>query len=639
MCGITGFLRQTAEDPALIIKSMTRSLTHRGPDTQDIWVDKTNHIALGHTRLSVIDLSLAGNQPMLSQSGRWVLVYNGEVYNTEELKKDLSHHGIILKGHSDTEVILEAFSLWGIESILPRLIGMFALALWDRKNHQLILARDPLGVKPLYWAQAGGGYLFSSELKAFSSYPHWRPTLDSQALSSYMELGYVPSPLTIWENAYKLSPGCFLILSSTTEPLLRSYWSIKDVISKKEKKYSQKTEQEILLELENLLKDSVNKQMVSDVPLGAFLSGGIDSSLIVALMQQNSATPIKTFSIGFHEKNYNEASAAKTVANHLKTDHTELYLSPQDIINSIPSLLNLHDEPFADASQIPTYLVSRLARDQVTITLSGDGGDELFGGYNRYIYGEKIKNIFNKPWQKKIYQLMGQIGGGIPSSTWNFLSSLLGHKICELPLKIEKLINISKSTIQTEDDIYWNLVKNWKNLSEILINPSDPYPFDPAPPPLSFLERMQYYDTLTYLPDNILTKLDRASMAVSLESRVPFLDHRLVEFSWRLPNHLKIRDKKGKWLLRQLLKHSIPESIINRPKAGFTLPLDIWLKGPLKEWAWAYLCPEALSHAPFFKKNRIEKIWDEHQKGKRSHHNLLWSIIVFQQWQTHMSLK
>ncbi|WPD21310.1 MAG: asparagine synthase (glutamine-hydrolyzing) [Candidatus Electrothrix scaldis] len=656
MCGITGCITRHLDDKsARIAQQMTAALQHRGPDDSGIWLDKQCGVILGHSRLAILDLSPAGHQPMHSSSGRYVIVFNGEVYNHLVLRKQLEGDEKgqrVWRGHSDTETLLACFEAWGIKKSLQSFVGMFAFAVWDRHERQLILARDRMGEKPLYYGWCNGSFLFASELKALRHYPGFTNRIARDVLPLYLRYSYIPSPYSIYQDIYKLEPGCMFTLVFTdvyTAPsfvpiapnhdnnwTLQRYWSLQDQINKRERGMF-RNEQEALSSLEDSLLQSVQTQSLADVPLGAFLSGGIDSSLIVALMQSQATKPVKTFSIGFTEDGYSEAIYAKAVAEHLQTDHTELYLNPSQAMEVIPQLSALYDEPFADSSQIPTFLVAQMARQHVTVALSGDGGDELFGGYNRYSWAPNIwKKIAWLPYElrQQFCHLLiwvsqndmlaaGQgIAGKIPVA-------LAGEKLQKLGQRLLTVRNI--------DEFYLSLVSEWPTPEQVVLSvDQEPATLlterDKWPQLDNIEERMMYLDTVTYLPDDILCKVDRAAMGVSLETRVPLLDYRVVELAWQLPLQMKIRDGQGKWALRQLLYKYVPKKVIERPKQGFAIPLGQWLREPLRAWAEQLLEPDRIKREGFFSYEIIQQKWREHISGKRNWEHSLWSVLMFQAW-------
>ena len=638
MCGITGFWNPSEQINTESLEAMSQTLVHRGPDDGGIWVNPETGIALGHRRLAIIDLSPEGHQPMLSAEGRYAIAFNGEIYNYLELRQELEGLSHGFRGHSDTEVMLAAFREWGVEKAVKRFNGMFAFALWDREERKLHLGRDRLGEKPLYYGWVGKTFLFGSELKALKAHPHFRAEINRDALALYMGYNYIPTPYTIYQGIYKLPPASVLTLrsSSPEEAKLERYWCAQLVAESGLANPFTGSETEAIANLDALLRDAVRLRMMADVPLGAFLSGGIDSSTVVALMQAQSSQPVTTFSIGFYEDGYDEAQQAKAVAQQLGTNHTELYVTPEEAMGVIPKLPTIYDEPFADSSQIPTFLVSQLARQQVKVSLSGDGGDELFAGYNRYFWGSSI-------WQKIGWmpQTWRQMAAGALTSlspeTWDraynplkaFLPSQLEQR--QLGDKLHKLAEVIG--VPDSQTFYRNLVSHWKN-PESLVLGSSQFPVDEVCwiKGWDFVQQMMYLDTVTYLPDDILVKVDRASMGVSLESRVPLLDHRLVEFAWYLPRSLKVRNGKGKWLLRQVLYQYVPPSLMERPKMGFAVPIKRWLRGELRDWAEALLNEGKLKQEGFLNPQPIRQKWAEHLAGTRNWQFYLWNVIMFEAW-------
>jgi asparagine synthase (glutamine-hydrolysing) len=643
MCGIAGFLTQTdAGRASAIAGRMTGAIVHRGPDDSDVWTDEAAGVALAHRRLAILDLSPQGRQPMLSHCGRYVIAFNGEVYNFAAIREALEKTGVVpvWHGHSDTEVMLAAIAAWGLEAALTKFVGMFAFALWDRETRTLSLARDRLGEKPLYYGWQGETFLFGSELKALRAHPAFRAEIDRDALALFLRHNAIPAPYSIYRGIRKLPPGTFLQLRAgqkDAQPV--AYWSARSVAEAGQRNLFRGSDAEAATELEHLLGQAVGGQMVADVPLGAFLSGGIDSTTIVALMQEQSRRPVKTFTIGFNEAGYNEAEHAHAVARHLGCEHTELYVTPRDAMDVIPNLSSTYDEPFADSSQIPTCLVSHLARQHVTVSLSGDGGDELFGGYNRYFWA---RNIWRKlGWAPRpLRAALAGVLTTLPPSTWNTAF----HKLERwLPVRLryanpgDKLHKAAEIlAVRSPEEIYLGLVSHWKHPAQLVPGSIEPLtlltdPGQQADLP-DFEHRMMLLDTVTYLPDDILAKVDRAAMAVSLETRVPLLDHRVVEFSWTLPLDMKIRHGQGKWLLRQVLYRHVPQAMMERPKMGFGVPIDHWLRGPLKAWAAALIEPGRLAREGFFDPVPIQKKWLEHQAGSRNWSYYLWDVLMFQAW-------
>ena len=644
MCGLAGcWAPGRGEDLREAGLAMADALAHRGPDGSGVWVEGEAGLALGHRRLSIIDLSEDGAQPMVSASGRYVIAYNGEVYNFAAIRRELDAGGFspAYRGHSDTEVILAAMEAWGVEGAVRRFVGMFAFALWDRRDRVLSLVRDRLGIKPMFYGWSGGALLFGSELKALRAHPAWRGEVDRGALALLLRHNCIPAPYSIYQGVHKLPPGSILTLRSpapdSAEPV--PYWSAREVAQRGSADPFRGGDAEAIGELDALLRDAVGLRMIADVPLGAFLSGGVDSSVVVALMQAQSDRPVKTFSIGSHNRQFDEAQHARAVAEHLGTEHTELYVTPEEARSVIPSLPEMFDEPFADSSQIPTFLVSRLARQHVTVSLSGDGGDELFAGYNRHVWGERLWNrVGHIPNRAR-----GAIGRALASrspESWNRLYQRVEPVVParmrqRMPgYKVHKLAEVLNA--RTPEALYRSLASHWKHPEQLVPGAAEPAtaltdPRRAAALP-GFTERMMYMDLVTYLPDDILTKVDRASMAVSLEARVPLLDHRVVEFAWRLPLSMKLRSGQGKWILRQVLDRYVPRTLIERPKMGFGIPLGEWLRGPLREWAEALLDERTLREGGFFDPAPIRRGWSEHLAGKRDAEYHLWTVLMFQAW-------
>jgi asparagine synthase (glutamine-hydrolysing) len=639
MCGVTGLWdrrgRLSSDALGRLGAAMTETLHHRGPDDGAVWSDAEAGLALGHRRLSIIDLTPTGAQPMHSSCGRFVLSYNGEIYNAAELRPELEAAGRRFRGTSDTEVIVEGFAIWGVEATLARLIGMFAMALWDRRERTLYLVRDRLGIKPMYWTDQDGRFLFGSELKSLRADPDWQPALDRAALAAYLRLGYLPAPYTIYRGVSKLAPGTILTVAATGAPELRSFWSLADVARQGQASRIGLSEEEAADRLDALLGDAVRRRMVADVPLGAFLSGGIDSSTVVALMQKNSARPVRSFSIGFREAGYDEAPHAAAVARHLGTDHTELYVSPEHAREIIPRLPEIYDEPFADPSQIPTFLVAELTRRHVKVALSGDGGDELFAGYNRYFRGQAVlRALEHVPRAARGVAAAGL--RAVSPSAWTALGQVLPeqYRPRQFGDKLHKLAGV----LDEADDVggfYRSILSQWSEPERVVREAVEAKTVldDPGVAALvpDAVERMQYLDTRLYLPDDILTKLDRASMAVSLEARVPILDHRVVAFSWTLPPALKGRGN-GKRLLRRVLHRYVPEPLVERPKMGFGVPIDSWLRGPLRPWAEDLLDERRLAQEGIFDPAPIRERWRAHLQGTRNWQYPLWTVLMFQAW-------
>jgi asparagine synthase (glutamine-hydrolysing) len=652
MCGIAGFLNRSNRRPAgelqAEVMKMAAALEHRGPDDAGFWVDPRSGVALGHRRLAIIDLSAEGRQPMLSESKRYVIIFNGEIYNFPELRERLVAHGQAFRGHSDTEVLLAAFEHWGVALALERSVGMFALALWDRKEETLYLARDRVGEKPLYYGWSGNDLLFGSELKALRTFSgnEWR--VDRDALAVFFNLGYIPAPLSIYQGVRKVSPGTFIKFSAATPhghfPDPQPYWAMRSVAEAGARAPFTGSSQEAIEELERLLKQSIHGQTIADVPVGAFLSGGIDSSTVVALMQAQSSRPVRTFTIGFHEREYNEAGHAAEVAAHLGTDHTELYVTPEEAMAVIPRLAHIYDEPFSDSSQIPTFLVSQLARTQVTVSLSGDAGDELFAGYPRYAFAERLwsrMKLIPAPIRRGIaaaLRTMAHVGwedtrAHSSDGEDRRGSTVRGGRLWKTADRIWKAAELL--SVNSADLLYWRLNSHWSNPG--LVPGSSPRVLETAfgnsqivlP---GFLERMCYADSVSYLPDDILVKVDRATMAVSLEARVPLLDHRVIEFAWSLPPAMKVRDGQTKWLLRQVLYKYVPRRLIERPKMGFGVPIEQWLRGPLREWAEELLSPARLRREGFLDVRFVRERWEQHLSGRRRWHYSLWGVLMFQAW-------
>ncbi len=646
MCGLTGFW--TSDDRLGLgpdVEKMTNTLSHRGPDSSSTWIDESPRIALGHTRLAILDLTEHGAQPMHSACGRYVLVLNGEIYNHLSLRSELQDSGGLSewRGHSDTETILACFAAWGVMLTLKSAVGMFALALWDRKEKSLTLARDRFGEKPLYYGWVGKGskqaFVFGSELKALRTYPGFDNPVNRSALALYFQFCTVPAPFSIYENIFKLLPGNLLTLK--VEHLIRRqariepYWQMTEVVQESMSNQIQ-DEVEAVSTLDKTLREAIALQMIADVPLGAFLSGGVDSSTIAALMQTQSERPVQTFTVGFDEAEFDESAYASAVARHLGTDHHEIRVTAVDARSVIPLLPQLYDEPFSDSSQIPTYLVCKAARTNVTVALSGDGGDEIFGGYNRYFWSKKIWSRID--WLPLASRHMLGIGiQKLPVEVWDRLGNMLPgiNSVARLGDKAHKLA-LRMKTVSSLDDLYRSLVIDWpQNIDMVKGANNLQTQLDNSSLVSGLVDsehRMMLWDTLTYLPDDILTKVDRAGMGVSLETRIPFLDHRVAELAWRLPLDMKIRGGQGKWALRQVLYNYVPRKLIERPKAGFGIPVGKWLRGPLRDWAEALLDEKRLVEEGYLNPKPIRETWMQHLSNHYDWTSRLWSVLMFQAW-------
>lgn len=642
MCGIVGFLGTTVGEEAALVtlaRKMSTCLAHRGPDDSGEWVDGRVGLGLGFRRLSILDLSPMGHQPMASRCGRYIIVFNGEIYNYLDIRAEIEAGGAAQwRGHSDTEVILAAISRWGIGPTLERLTGMFALAVWDHAEQTLHIARDRLGEKPLYYGWLDGSFVFASELKALRVHPRWKGEIDRSALVLFLRYGYVPAPHSIYTGIRKLWPGTFLSVHPDGSSNESQYWSAREVAERGVAEPFKGSDTEAAETLERLLSRAVGRQMVADVPLGAFLSGGIDSSTVVALMQAQSARPVQTFTIGFRETGHNEAEHAKAVARHLGTDHTELYVTAAEAMNVIPRLPDLYDEPFSDPSQIPTFLVAQLARRKVTVSLSGDGGDELFGGYNRHFIGRGL-------WNKVGWLPRG--ARGVFARAITAVSPAQWNRVLAAPLALapgqlrypnpgEKLHKLALVLgARNADEVYLGLTSHWKRPGSVVLSGGEPAEAANGHRKAAlsdFTQRMMFLDLISYLPDDILVKVDRAAMGVSLETRVPMLDHQVVEFAWRLPLSLKIRGGQGKWLLRQVLDKFVPRKLIDRPKTGFDVPIGDWLRGPLRSWAEPLLDEARLRREGFFDVSQVRTKWNEHLSGRRDWQQSIWNVLMFQAW-------
>jgi asparagine synthase (glutamine-hydrolysing) len=642
MCGITGFWDQQQrfahQVNTEIAQQMAEAIMTRGPDSCGVWQHPHNGLVFGHRRLSIVDLSPTGHQPMRSHSGRTVLAYNGEIYNTAELRQALQEEGITFRGTSDTEVIVEGCERWGVKGATEKLIGMFAFALWSEVEQKLYLVRDRLGKKPLYWGWQDDILFFGSQLKSFFKHPDWRGTIDYEALALYFQYNYVPTPYSIFKGIHKLPAGHILWLDGSGKSQTEAYWSLGEVIQKARIQPFHGSDEQAVNMLDQLLRDAVKRRMIADVPLGAFLSGGIDSSTIVALMQAQSTEPVRTFSIGFHEKEYDEAGHARAIAEFLGTHHTELYLPIHQAAELIPTIPEWCDEPFADSSQIPTYLVSQLAREQVVVSLSGDGGDELFAGYNRYHQGEVL-------WRTARLlpdRLRQKVADGIlyfSPEFWDSVGKVIPPRWRPKNVGHKAHVFAEVLTCRRYEDYYHRCVSFWPQPEALVSHPLGPIRRFVDEIETHFLmspiEKMQYWDMLTYLPDDILAKVDRASMAVSLEVRVPFLDHRVVAWSWSLPLSFKVRQGQGKWILRQVLDRYIPRTLMKRPKMGFGVPIELWLRHGLQEWAATLLDPKRLYEEGILNPMCITERLNQHLKGQRNWCYSLWGILMFQAWRQH----
>lgn len=622
MCGITGFLPSPDGPRVECIEAMTDAMIHRGPDDRGVWSDPKSGVAFGHRRLSILDLSPLGRQPMLSTCGRYVLCYNGEVYNYRKLREELRGLGSEFKGGSDTEVLLAAIVQWGVPGAVKRFIGMFAFALWDNHQQELTLVRDRLGIKPLYYGMVGKTFVFGSELKSLHAYTGFANPVDRGSLSLYFRHNYIPAPHSIYENINKLPPGSCLRVRAGKEAQITPYWEAHAIWEHGNAHPFVGTEDEAVETLDGLLREAVGLRMVADVPLGAFLSGGIDSSTVVALMQAQSSRPIKTYSIGFYEDEYNEAGYAKSVAKYLGTDHTELFLNVDDMLEIIPSLPKYWDEPFADSSQIPTYYVSRLARSHVAVSLSGDGGDELFAGYSRYFWSDKVSGLLSVP--LALRKLVASVGRLLPKWTYNMFGPL-GNKI---QWRLDGL------KCHDFRSLYLFLLSHHKDPSRFVLSGHEPETALTSAYDISgdIYRQMTFWDSVSYLPDDILTKVDRASMAVSLESRVPLLDHRVFEFASTLPTAMKIRDGKGKRVLRRVLDRYVPSGLIDRPKMGFGVPLEKWLGHELRDWCEALLDEKLIKQQGYLDHKEVRRMWDRFIAGETYFNYFLWDILMFQAW-------
>ncbi len=646
MCGFVGYWKNSEYFDRSVIEKMTDQIQHRGPDDAGYWLDERVGLALGHRRLSILELSTAGNQPMSSPCGRFFLVFNGEIYNHVILRQKLEEQGnrIRWRGCSDTETLLMCFSAWGLKKTLHEIVGMFAFALWDMKERKLLLARDRLGEKPVYYGWHGKTFIFGSELKALKAHPDFHAEVDRDSLALFLRHNCIPAPYSIYKNTYKLRPGTYLVLSTNEKKpsgggQIETYWRFDDIVFQGLNNQFDGTADEAVDSVEQQLLRTVQLQMLSDVPLGAFLSGGIDSSTIVALMQTLSDRPVKTFTIGFKEDGFDEAVHARAIAKHLRTDHTELYLGPEDMLSVVPRLPTIYCEPFSDSSQIPTFLVSKLAHQHVKVVLSGDGGDELFGGYNRH---HRACNVWRRAQMLPRYARRG-IACGIEAfspAQWDKLYGCAeklipkSMRIAAAGNKLHKLAGVLES--KDEKAFYRRLTSHWNEPTAVALNSREPITLFTDtlnyPAKDSIEHWMMAMDTQTYLPDDILVKIDRAAMANNLETRVPFLDHRVVELAWRMPLSYKIRQGQSKWLLRRVISRYIPNSLMDRPKQGFGSPIASWLRGPLRDWAEELLDEKRLLGEGYFDPAPIRNLWNDHLKGKRNWQYHLWDVLMFQAW-------
>lgn len=639
MCGIAGFISlSTSNNLSSNALQMIEQLHYRGPDDKGTWIDSKKNIALAHSRLAIVDLSPTGHQPMESHNERFVIVFNGEIYNHNEIREELEQGqpAISWHGHSDTETLVAGFSAWGVEATVKKATGMFAFAVWDKQTEVLTLGRDRLGEKPLYYGWQEGTFFFGSELKALKAHPDFEAEIDRDVLSLFIRHSYIPEPYSIYKKIFKLKPGCLLTLKKDNKKTtIAPYWSVISIAKSGIKSPFTGSPSEAVDELELKLGQSVKQQMMADVPLGAFLSGGVDSSAIVSLMQAQSNKPINTFTIGFDVADYNEAKYAKKVAKHLGTNHTELYITPKESRDVIPDLPHIYDEPFADRSQIPTFIVSKMAKEHVTVSLSGDGGDELFCGYNRYLITAKSWQSINK-FPPIMRRLTARGLMSVSPRTWSNIAKLIPHN--KRPRSAGDKIHkgagvIGSSSIQ---EVYRGLTSIYKHPELLVLNSKEPPTLltDNYPDLTEFndIESMMLLDTLTYLPDDILSKVDRAAMRNSLETRVPMLDHEVVKFAWSLPLNYKLRNGVSKWPLKELLYRHVPKKLIERPKTGFDIPLGEWLRGPLKDWAEELLDEHRLTKEGYFDAGIVQNLWREHLTEQFDHNLVLWNILMFQAW-------
>ena len=643
MCGFAGFLgaRFGGDDSVHeLLNRMGEKIAHRGPDDEGIVWLRDVPLGLVHRRLSIIDLSKHGHQPMWSACRRYLIVYNGEVYNYRSIRRELEGIGSRFVGNSDTEVVINAISILGLEAALEQFVGMFAFVLWDTELREMTLVRDRLGIKPLYYAYVGGSFLFASELNPLREIPIWKDEVDRNALADFLNIGYVPAPASIYANAYKLPPGHLLKVRFDGEKAQPAnavpYWTLRSIIEQRDQQFIT-CEEEALSGLREHLTEAVRIRMISDVPIGAFLSGGLDSTLVTAIMQSESSGSVKTFSIGMRNAAYDEARSAANVSKYLGTEHVEKYIENEDLTNLVCDLPYVFDEPFSDSSQLPTLLLSRATRKNVTVVLTGDGGDELFAGYNRHIQAEAINRLRTKlpiALRRKLSRLIR----GYSPAAWTRLYNAVSWAIPKrraVSLPGEKAHVLSRLLLaETQEEIYARALSQYHDAPSIVQGPSEQsstwwsYPTTP----MSITEHFLYRDTVGYLHDDLLTKVDRCTMAVSLEARVPFLDHRLVEFAWRLPLTLKLQDGNSKYLMRKLLESFVPKELWNRPKMGFRVPIGAFLGGPLRDWAEDLLTPSRLRQEGFFHTVAVRRMWEEHTKGRVHSSTALWSVLMFQAW-------
>ena len=634
MCGLAGFfLSNKSIDRNRLIQNlneMTSALIHRGPDAENIWINNQTSLGLGHARLSIRDLSSLGNQPMFSSCDRYVIVYNGEIYSHSELKEELIKEGVKFKSTTDTEIILESISKFGFKETLLKLNGMFAMAVYDKKEDKLFLTRDRIGIKPLYWGKVENNFFFGSELKSVKKFFGFKNILNKVAINYFIKWGFITAPLSIYENVYKIIPGEIIEVDKNINIKKTIYWKLSDKIKNQDLSENNLNYQYSLLSLENLINDSVKKSLVSDVPIGSFLSGGIDSTIVSYFMQKNSKRKIKTFSLGFEETELDESEDAKKIAQFIGSDHNSLYFSSKDIIKHFDKIPEIYDEPFADSSQMPTSLISEYAKKSASVILSGDGGDELFGGYNRYVEALK-KSSTQSDFKNKLKNQVIRLMERIPVSIQNKIGNLFSISNIE-----NKIKNYNKNYAKKKpEEIYIKLLAQFIELKNILNNEQlkDISDFDKFNYSIKNAEeKFMYFDTMNYLPEDILTKVDRASMHYSLEVRVPLLDYRIVEFAWTLPIKYKIKGSNQKIILKDILKKNIPTNLIKKDKMGFGIPVDEWLRTILLDKANYYLSSQQLNKYKIFNSDSVIRIWDNHKNNIENNGYKLWNIIIFQQW-------